>query len=83
MRTLLALTLLAPLAGAQTTCPTIFDINLTGTGPWGPSSIPSDITAMGDERLFFRAADGVHGDELWSVGPTGAPSLAKPRDIWY
>ncbi|MDF1799415.1 MAG: hypothetical protein P1V81_09590 [Planctomycetota bacterium] len=90
MRTLLALTLLAPLASAQSNCPTLFDINPLGSAPFGASSTPSALTVQSDELVFFRADDGVHGYELWSVGPIGSPALVKdlnpitngfPRDL--
>ena len=90
MRTLLALTLLAPLASSQSNCPTLFDINQTGPGPGGASSFPSVLNVQADERLFFRAVDGVNGYELWSIGPVGPPALVKdlnpsldsfPRDL--
>jgi len=45
----------------------------------GPGSNPHDLIRVG-ETVFFRADDGVHGDELWATRGTGA-STHLVKDI--
>lgn len=43
--------------------------------PGKDSSVPDDLVVL-DETLYFRADDGVHGNELWAYDPLAGAALA-------
>jgi hypothetical protein len=47
--------------------------------PGSMGSDPAYLTAL-DNKLYFAAADGVHGRELWDPPAVGVPPAAPPAD---
>lgn len=52
----------------------------TEAQPSAPSSLPDNLKVIGD-MLYFAADDGVHGRELWGVGPGDGHTVRMLADV--